>query len=267
MNEDTYYGNDGILYCSRCNTPREVIFTIGGKEVRRSILCDCLAREQEKEKIKNAENLERAEFRKRQEKCFGEDSKKLFRWTFENDDGQDKNVIEIARNYATNFKEHREKGEGLLLYGDVGRGKSFAAAAIANELLRQHIPVRMANILDLAREYSSVGIAERDNYVKRLNRCSLLIIDDYGAENLTDYLENMLFQIIDARYRSDKPLIITTNLLPTNRLIKSERIKKINDRIFEICKPIDVNIYRNKSRRMEIKQTEIKKTEPKRTEM
>jgi len=67
----------------------------------------------------------------------------------------------------------------------------------------------------------------------------LLIIDDLGAERNTDYAMEQMFSIVDSRYRSGKPLIVTTNL-------KLDELKhppdlahdRIYDRILERCAPI-----------------------------
>ena len=48
------------------------------------------------------------------------------------------------------FDEMLEKNQGLLFYGDVGTGKTFAAACIANYLLERRIPVVMTFLLLLS---------------------------------------------------------------------------------------------------------------------
>lgn len=71
---------------------------------------------------------------------------------------------------------------------------------------------------------------------------TLLIIDDLGAERGTEYAVENVFNVIDRRYRSGKPLIITTNLhisMLTNE--QSLDKKRIYDRILELCIPIGVN--------------------------
>ena len=71
---------------------------------------------------------------------------------------------------------------------------------------------------------------------------TLLIIDDLGAERGTEYAVENVFNVIDRRYRSGKPLIITTNLhlsMLTNE--QSLDKKRIYDRILELCIPVCVN--------------------------
>ena len=75
--------------------------------------------------------------------------------------------------------------------------------------------------------------------IANLDDYSLLIIDDLGVERNTEYAMEQMFTVIDSRYRSKKPLIVTTNL-------KLEEIKnppdlahaRIYDRILERCAPV-----------------------------
>ena len=53
---------------------------------------------------------------------------------------------------------------------------------------------------------------DRNQFINSLNRYSLLIIDDLGIERNSDFALEQVFNVIDSRYRSKKPLIITTNL-------------------------------------------------------
>ena len=48
--------------------------------------------------------------------------------------------------------------------------------------------------------------------LKKVSECDLLIIDDFGAEKITDWVLEKVFLLIDTRYKTEKPLIITTNL-------------------------------------------------------
>jgi DNA replication protein DnaC len=67
----------------------------------------------------------------------------------------------------------------------------------------------------------------------------LLILDDLGAERGTEYALEQVFAVIDARYRSRKPLVVTTNLtLDALKHPDDLAHARIYDRILEICAPI-----------------------------
>lgn len=75
-----------------------------------------------------------------------------------------------------------------------------------------------------------------------MNQSKLLIIDDLGAERGTDYSLERVYDIIDSRYRSNKPIILTTNLtMEQMKNCEDIRYNRIYDRIFEMCYPVKVN--------------------------
>lgn len=119
-------------------------------------------------------------------------------------------LLKIVRNYIVNFEKMYENNQGLLLWGPVGTGKSYAAAVIANELLDRRTSVVMTSFIKILKE---VGTFDDDNgKIEKMNQSKLLIIDDLGAERGTDYSLERVYDIIDSRYRSNKPIILTTNL-------------------------------------------------------
>ena len=86
------------------------------------------------------------------------------------------------------------------------------------------------------------SFSEKQNVLESLNRYSLLVLDDLGAERSTEYMQEIVYNIVDWRYRSGKPMIVTTNL--TGEQMKATdniQLQRIYDRIFERCLPIEVN--------------------------
>ena len=105
----------------------------------------------------------------------------------------------------------KERNIGYLLWGGVGTGKSYFAGCIANALMEREIPVCMTNFAlilgDLAASFEG-----RNEYISRLCSFPLLILDDFGMERGTEYGLEQVYNVIDSRYRSGRPLIVTTNL-------------------------------------------------------
>lgn len=145
----------------------------------------------------------------------------------------------FSRHYVRNWKEAYRENTGLLLFGDVGTGKSFFAGCIANALIDQDIPVLMTNIPSILNRLTGMFAEDRAAFISALDDYSLLILDGLGVERNTGYALEQMFLVIDSRYRSRKPLIVTTNL-------KLEEIKnppdlahaRIYDRIMERCAPV-----------------------------
>ena len=158
-------------------------------------------------------------------------------WTFENDNGRSPQMHHAHR-YVEQWQTMRAENLGLLLWGGVGTGKSFLAGCIANALMEQEVSVRMTNFARIMNELNN-GFSGRNAVVDRLCRYPLLIIDDFGMERGTEYALEQVYNIEDSRYRSQKPLIVTTNL-PLNEIRHPQDTAhaRIYDRILEMCVPI-----------------------------
>jgi DNA replication protein DnaC len=128
-----------------------------------------------------------------------------------------------------------------LFWGDVGTGKSFAAACIANALIEMGVPVLMTNFSKMLNQMGGMYSDERFRYISSLSRFSLLIIDDLGIERSTDYAKEQVYSIVDERYKSGLPVIVTTNLTITDlRCPQQLGDARIYSRILEMCTPVHV---------------------------
>ena len=162
---------------------------------------------------------------------------KMLDWNFENDDGRAPQM-HYAHRYVEQWQTMRAENLGLLLWGGVGTGKSFLAGCIANALMEQEVSVRMTNFARIMNELNN-SFSGRNDIVDKLCRYPLLIIDDFGMERGTEYALEQVYNIVDSRYRSQKPLIVTTNLtLDEIRHPQDTAHARIYDRILEMCVPI-----------------------------
>jgi len=104
---------------------------------------------------------------------------------------------------------------GLIISGPVGTGKTYAASCMVNLFLDKLKWVTFGNVLDLLgrlrRSYSDAAQEEEWRILDELNKVPLLVIDDLGKEKVSEWVEQILYQVIDGRYRAEKPLIVTTN--------------------------------------------------------
>ena len=158
--------------------------------------------------------------------------------TFANDNGQNP-LMDKARAYVENWKEAYKNNTGLLLFGDVGTGKSFFAGCIANALLDRDVPVLMTNFPTILNRLTGMFSEDRADFIASFNEYDLLIIDDLGVERSTEYAMEQMFFVIDSRYRSRRPMIITTNLkLSELKNPPDLAHARIYDRILERCAPI-----------------------------
>lgn len=236
--EDDYTGEDGLIYCGKCRTKKQTRVTLLGSE--RVVPCNCKCASERREKEK--QEYEERERRRRVDELrkMGFPKSDFERCTFENDDGANERITEAMRRYVENFPKLRKTGKGLLLYGDTGVGKTFYAACVANALMEKEYGVLMTNFTYIVRVMQK-SFEDAQRYFDRLNDAPLLILDDLGVERNTEYMQEQVYNIVDSRYRSGKPMIITTNLT-IEEIKKTDNIerKRIYERILERCFPISV---------------------------
>lgn len=247
VDDDTYTGDDGLLYCSRCNTPRQCIDTVFRIGRKVPCVCKCIKERMDKEE---AERQRQREFQEIQRfRNMGFPDRELQNNTFQNDDGARPELTKAMKAYVENFQTLRKDAKGLLLYGPVGTGKSFLAACVVNALIDRGHPCLMTNFSRLTNEISGMWEGKQE-YLDGLGRFSLVAIDDLGVERDTEYMNENITTIIDSLYRSNVPVIITSNYTPKQLTEDCEiRKKRVYDRLLERCHPIKVD---GASRRMEM---------------
>lgn len=247
--EGDYRDADGLLMCGKCHTPKQVRQPFLGKVKILACACKCVVANNRREadakrkrdRMQYLDNMRRTGF----------PDAEMRKWVFANDDGGNSNLMSIARKYVANFDEMRANGTGLLLYGNVGCGKSFAAACIANALIDTGTPCMMTNFSRIINRLQE-SFDGRQKYIDNLSRFDLLVIDDMAAERNTEYVWEQVMTIIDARYRSGLPVIVTTNLTIGELADPADiRRQRVYSRLKEMCVPIEVIGADRRTRKME----------------
>ena len=240
LREDEYINESGLICCSKCRTPRQKRIEVPGKTIEPRCMCACQTedydrREQER---KHREFLDLVA----KNRSIGLPDPGLRKHTFENDLGYNQKQIRMARRYVQHWEEMQKNSTGLLLWGDVGTGKSFIAGCIANTLLDKGVPVIMTNFARLLNKLTDMYAGDRNAYTDSFKRYPLMIIDDLGVERNSEFAREQVFGVIDSRYRSELPMIVTTNLT-LEELQHPEDLSRsrIYDRVLERCLPIRVN--------------------------
>ena len=231
-----YTGEDVLLYCGKCHTPKQ--FRMEAPPLEGRLLphpCRC---EQERLDREAAEQEARrhcqavADLKRR-----GFTDPAMREWTFANDNDKCPQM-KHARFYVEHWDTMQEENIGYLLWGGVGTGKSYFAGCIANALMEQEVAVRMTNFALILNDLTA-SFEGRNDYIARLCRAPLLILDDFGMERGTEYGLEQVYNVIDSRYRSRRPLIVTTNLsLQDLQHPQDTAHARIYDRLLEMCAPI-----------------------------
>ena len=231
MREGDYW-EDGMLHCGTCRKPRQTMVNMPGG--LRKLRCKCRCEQEQDWELQQRQIRENfiLQMERMQQDRISDLSYRQCR--FSDDDHMDEDSFRICRTYTENWEEMRKHNFGMLLYGTVGSGKTFRAGCVVNALLEQLVPAtvtsfpRLLNLLQDSRD--------RQELLDQLNRYELLVIDDLGVERDSAYALEQVYNIIDSRAKSGKPLIITTNL--TLQELKNPAnlaYARIYDRILELC--------------------------------
>ena len=151
---------------------------------------------------------------------------------------------DVPVNIRKSFENIKESRQGIYIHGGVGTGKTHIAYALHKESVETaKVLSQFWNTTELFREIRldiSRTPEEKKHIEEELmaNR-TLLILDDIGAEKISDWVLEVFYLIINRRYENMLPTIFTSNL-PISEL--AERIgDRTVSRIVEMCKVVRVD--------------------------
>ena len=245
--KNVFKGADGRYYCMKCKEPVEEFYPKGSvkenKKHHRQCACERKYYEQDMRYHKEKEQCER--ILRNKSICFSETV--MQNWTFENAKNDNGLPVEKAMQYVANWTKMKQMHMGYMFWGSVGTGKSFLAGCIANALLDQGVTVKMTNFNTILNDL--FALQEKEEYIQALSKYELLIIDDFGMERNTEYALENVFSVIDRRYCSGRPLIVTTNLSLANMKQEPDLLKqRIYDRVLQMCVPVKVDGERRRKK-------------------
>lgn len=251
---EDYINEGGILICGKCGTPKQMLLPpiLGETAKMVPIPCECekRANEEREEHERQAELKRKADARRKE--CFATSG--FYRsCTFETDDGRSPDTSSVCERYASTFDGHDPYG--LLLWGGVGTGKSFMASAIANRVIDMGFTALHTDMRHIVNLMES-SFENRQRNLDRILSYDLLVIEDLGAQRDTSYIMEHVYTIIDGRYNTGKPMVITTNFNAEKiaSTANDESWSRIFDRILERCYPVKFGgENRRKLKKMEMR--------------
>ncbi|HIZ94061.1 MULTISPECIES: ATP-binding protein [unclassified Flavonifractor] len=189
------------------------------------------------ERLREAMEREKANrIQQKRKRVFGS-AQGLMDCTFDRDNGAVPQLA-WARQYVEHWPEMRRENMGLLFWGPAGTGKTFAAACIANALVDLEVGVRMITLGEALLNLFGMSGEERIQYLEVLTTCGLLILDDFGVERRTPYAREQVYEIVNRRYLSGRPMVVTTNLTLKELKNADRDDSRIHDRVLERCVPV-----------------------------
>ena len=214
----TDYIKDGLLHCGKCHTPKQV--RIVWDDTVRTVACLCSCK---KAMVDNEER------ELKQKSRYLQVMPKYARYELDVPTKKEHCDARVLR-YIEKWAEMRKQNIGLLLFGDVGTGKSTSASYVCMCLRSQNIPCLMTNFSTLV---------DKDRAIPPLNDLDLVVFDDLGAERQSEYMLEKVFTLVDNRVNAKKPIIFTTNLSLTELKNPSDmKYKRLYDRILSVCVPV-----------------------------
>lgn len=138
-----------------------------------------------------------------------------------------KELFEYCKEYVADFSD---KSPSLLFMGGTGLGKTHLSSAIAMGVLDKGCDVVYDTAQSIFSAYEKNRFNREDNETAKYTECTLLIIDDLGAEMGGNMAESTLYNILNARMNAQLPTLISTNLSPNE--IKAKYDDRIISRLF-----------------------------------
>ena len=136
--------------------------------------------------------------------------------------------------YVEHWETMKSQNIGLLLWGEVGGGKTYAAACIANALLDRGVPVMVTSLPKIINSGWDKG-----EIISQLHHYPLMVLDDLGVERNSEYGLETVYTVLDERRKAQKPIIITTNLtIKEMRALMDRAHNRIYSRVLEMCVPV-----------------------------
>ena len=237
------FAKDGILICGKCRDPKQAWIDWfpdkNGDQQKKlvRIMCRCDIERERREKERKEETQFEDSLRRVNLALHTE--RKDIRWSFQDDDSENSPISRTCRKYVMEFRSMQKDNMGILFYGRKGNGKSFYASCIYNSLIANRV---LCGFTSTANLMSILSRWDRTEILDALTRVKLLVLDDLGAERDTSYSAELMYSVIDARYKAALPTIVTTNLALADMEAEEDVWRsRIYDRIIEMC-PITIRM-------------------------
>ncbi|MCM1054104.1 MAG: ATP-binding protein [Bacteroides sp.] len=140
-------------------------------------------------------------------------------------------VLSFCKRYAENF---HLPSNGILMSGGTGLGKTHLSLSVGSEVIKKGYSVIYGSAPDLFRK------VEREHFdgsvgtdtAQLLQDCDLLIIDDLGAEFESKFYLSVLYELLNTRMNTGKPIVVNTNYTVSE--LQSRYVGRITSRLLTL---------------------------------
>lgn len=232
-----FYDGD-MLICGLCGKPKEVVYPNGVKMP--------IVHRHQFDKLFNKEPnaLEICETQDRNRRtCFAGEFRELAnecRLSRADADTQPE-ALDVINTFVRSFYDNKAKkwGRGLIIYGFNGRGKTFLAGCLCNELLDKHYRVLMTSTRRL-RSQVDEKFGSLNDTMEWLCRFDCVCLDDFLCDKNTETGREFVAHVIDALYKMRVPVIVTTNASKEYLMNPGDDYKPTIDRLKERCEKLEL---------------------------
>lgn len=135
--------------------------------------------------------------------------------------------------------------------GGCGAGKTHLAVAALLEVVHSGMPGRVlfANFQDLIQEihasFDSDQAATKAEILRPVLEADLLVLDELGSQKPTQFVQDVLYYVINTRYNEERATIFTTNYLDHVQDAKQERLEdrigvRLRSRLWEMTGRVEL---------------------------
>ena len=229
---DSHYDSEGPR-CERCN---DTGWVIEGEEAFR---CDCY------ESLRQDILLSQANVPDRYSHC------SLLGFEVSNNSS-----LLRARDVAMDFvRSYPMRRDGLLFMGGCGVGKTHIAVGIIKDIISKSVPCLFVDFRALLGEIKETysdpkGETSESDVLEPVLETDVVVLDDLGAERISEWVRDKLGFIINHRYNHKKAMILTTNyvdaaakkssLTRATETLQDRIGVRLRSRLYEMCKLVEI---------------------------
>lgn len=158
-------------------------------------------------------------------------------------------AFEALNGYKESVVEKVEAGDGLYIWGkSTGSGKTSWACKIMSHYFRkiafdtglenEGLYIFLPTFLEDLRDYYDSKDPDFEQVLSMVKGCKLLIIDDIGAERVTEWVRERMVSILNTRVSNNLATIYTSNLSPEE--LRSELGDRISSRVLGSSQVVEI---------------------------